>query len=81
MFLFKVIRLPDYAVKNYVVLGNDSNEYFLGLMPTGVKLVEGSEQIGLFRWPNILRLDFKKEKITLVAVDDNGHEEHTFVFR
>ena len=46
-------------------------------------MYEGETQIGLFHWPKIDYLDFRKKKLDVRLREDlgNGEEEFSFVFR
>lgn len=85
-YLEEAMYLEHYGVDMHSVKSKtDGNEYRLGLTPSGVLVLEGDQKMGLFFWPNILKLDFKERKLVLEVTDGDTEDnteptKHKFVF-
>ncbi|KAF5400118.1 Erythrocyte membrane protein band 4.1 like 5 [Paragonimus heterotremus] len=84
MYLERVRLIPDYGVDMHIVKGKNNEEYKLGLTPTGILVYEGNNKIGLFFWPNILKIEMNRSRLKILVTDEDEATrkvtEHAFCF-
>lgn len=82
-YLNKARWLEMYGVDLHHVRGKDGLDYKLGLTPSGILVFENQIKIGLFVWSKIVRLDFRRNRLTIIVIEDDDHNpniQRDFIF-
>ncbi|CAH1169143.1 unnamed protein product [Phyllotreta striolata] len=78
-YLDKVKWLENYGVDLHPVLGEDHVEYFLGLTPSGIIVLQNKNTVGNYYWPRITKIYFKG-RYFMLRVTDKNNDECTYGF-